>query len=145
MHLRDLGLPRPGRVVLFSPWLNLTLADPAARTLEKHDVMLDVDALQMHGRWWAGGEDARQPLLSPLFGDPTHLPPVDIFQGTDDIFIADARSFYRDAMKAGADVRLYETLGGCHVFMLFPFMPEAKEVYRIVGRNLNQTPLVKKQ
>ena len=145
MHLRDLGPPRPGRVVLFSPWLDLTLADPAARELEKQDVMLNVDTLRMHGQWWAGGEDARQPLLSPLFGDPTHLPPVDIFQGTDDIFISDARSFYRDAIKAGADVRLYETLGGCHVFMLFPFMPEAKEVYRIVGRNLGQTSLVGEQ
>jgi epsilon-lactone hydrolase len=139
MHLRDAGLPQPGRVMLFSPWLDLTLADPVAQEVEQRDVMLRVDVLRMHGQWWAGGEDARQPLLSPLFGDLTRLSPIDLFQGTDDIFIADARTFHRRATEAGADVRLYEATGGCHVFMLFAFIPEAKAVYRTVAQNLNRS------
>ena len=124
--------------MLFAPWLDLTLTDPAIRDVEKRDVMLPVDTLRMSGEWWAGGEDARQPWLSPFYGDLTQLSPIDIFQGTDDIFIVDARAFYQRALALGADVQLYETPGGFHVFMGALWIPEAQDVFRQVGRNLNQ-------
>ncbi|GGR06462.1 alpha/beta hydrolase fold domain-containing protein [Deinococcus ruber] len=136
MRLRDAGRSQPGRIVLFAPWLDLTLSDPAIRAAEPHDLILRVDALKLCGSWWAADQDARQPALSPLYGDLQNLPPIDVFIGTDDLFIVDARSFHRRAHDAGADVRLHETPGGFHVFMVASVLPESQEVYRQVARIL---------
>lgn len=138
IRYRDLGLPRPGRVILFAPWLDITLADPASRKVEPRDVILGVDALREYGQWWAGGDDPRGPLLSPLYADLHDLPPIDVFQGTDDLLVVDARNFHRRASAAGAEVRLHETPGGFHVFMIAPMLPEAQEVYGQIGAALIQ-------
>ncbi|WP_162243122.1 alpha/beta hydrolase [Deinococcus sp. Leaf326] len=137
IRYRDAGLPQPGRVVLFAPWLDLSLSDPRIREVEPRDVMLRVDTLCLVGRWWAGNANPQHPWLSPLRADLTGLSPIDVFQGTDDLFIVDARTFHRQALEAGADVRLYETPGGFHVFMAVPAIPEAKDVYKQIARNLS--------
>ena len=80
LYYRELGLPMPQRIVLFSPWLDLSMSNPAAATLEKRDILLGIQVLVTCGQWWAGAEDVHAPLLSPLFGDLSNLPPVDIFQ-----------------------------------------------------------------
>lgn len=138
MRYRDAGLPLPGRVVLFAPWLDLTLADPQIREVERRDVMLGVEKLRLLGGWWAGGENPRTPSLSPLHGDPRGLPPIDLYQGTDDLLAVDGRTFARRARGAGADVRLHETPGGFHVFMAVPWIPEAREVHRRVAAALRR-------
>lgn len=63
---RAIGLPRASRIILFSPWLDLSLKDPAALSIEPKDVMLGVDALRMCGEWWAGDLATSNPVLSPL-------------------------------------------------------------------------------
>lgn len=137
IRYRDACLPQPGRVVLFAPWLDLSLSDPRIREVEPRDVMLRIDTLRLVGRWWAGNTNPQHPWLSPLRADLTGLSPIDVFQGTDDLFIVDTRTFHRQALEAGADVRLYETPGGFHVFMAVPGIPEAKDVYKQIARNLS--------
>ncbi|ULH17565.1 alpha/beta hydrolase (plasmid) [Deinococcus sp. KNUC1210] len=136
MRLRDAGLPQPGRTVLFAPWLDLMLRDPAVRAAEQRDLMLYVDSLRLCGSWWAAEQDTRKPALSPLYGDLTNLPPIDLYIGTDDLFIVDARTFERRAHAAGAAVRLYETPGGFHVFMAVSLLPESQQVYEHLARTL---------
>lgn len=140
IHARDTALPSPGRVVLFAPWLDLALSDPEIEKVEPRDVMLRADRLRVKGRWWAGNADRTGPLLSPMYADLRGLPPIDVFHGTDDLLIVDARTFHRQALRVGADVRLYETPGGFHVFMGAPWIPEARDVYRQIARNL-EVPL----
>lgn len=137
-HAREAGLPQPGRVVLFSPWLDVTLADPEARRLEASDPLLRVDVLRQAGAWWAGDADPRNPVISPLYGDPAGLPPVDIYQGTHDILLADARTL-RDRIGAAAgSVAYHETPKGVHGFMGVTFLPEAREVFRVVAASLEE-------
>ncbi|MFQ1699866.1 alpha/beta hydrolase [Loktanella agnita] len=131
---RDQGGSLPGRLILFAPWLDITMADPAAQAVESSDVMLKIDRLRETGRWWAGGRDPRHPILSPLFANLTDLPPIDIYQGTADVFIVDTRRF---ACRAeGAVVTLYEFNGAFHAFPVATFLPEAKTVYRRIARDL---------
>ncbi|WP_165938381.1 alpha/beta hydrolase fold domain-containing protein [Parafrankia sp. BMG5.11] len=137
VELRDKALPLPARLVLFAPWLDLTLADPAAREVESSDVMLTVDALRLCGKWWAGMADARAPRFSPLYGDLKGLPPIDIYQGSQDLLVADARSFVTKAQAAGNQISYREYPGGFHVFMAATFVPEAKDVFRRVGLTLS--------
>lgn len=136
LHFRDRALPLPARIVLFSPWLDLTLADPAAIALEQKDVMLRRDELVEFGRWWAGATDPRDPLLSPLFADLAGLPPILIFQGTHDLFLPDARTFRDRAVAAGVQATLFEADGAFHDYMAATFTPEAKAVFAEIAKSL---------
>jgi epsilon-lactone hydrolase len=130
------GLPSPQRLILFAPWLDLALADPAARKLESDDPMLGVDALRYSGEAWAAGEDLKTGYLSPLHADVGALPPTDIFQGGRDLLAPDARAFAKKLRAAGRSVSYAEFHGAFHVFMAATFTPEAKQVYAEIGRLL---------
>lgn len=136
LHYRGQGLPQPGHLILFSPWVDLTMSNPEVVAVEPRDVMLRAAELVEWGRWWAGSADPRSPLLSPLFADLGGLPPIQIHQGTDDIFLPDARQLRDRVAAAGGRVQLYETRRGFHVFMGATFTPEAHAVFRQIAESL---------
>lgn len=126
---RDAGMSPPDAVVLFAPWLDLTLRDPRARALEAGDPILSVDPARLCGEWWAGDADPASPHLSPLYADPRGLPPTILFQGDRDILVFDSRTFAERARAAGCDVTYREYPGAFHVFMAATFTPEAHDVW----------------
>lgn len=145
---RDLGLPMPGKVFLFSPWVDVTLSNPDVVALEKLDPILSVDMLAQSARWWAAGEDLRSPRLSPTFGDLRGLPPIRIFQGTADLFVSDVRAFAEKLPATHVRINSSETSAGVlakgshgyfeypgsiHAFSILPFFPEGQDVYARVG------------
>lgn len=136
IEFKRLGLPAPARIIAFSPWLDLTLADPAARAVEPHDIMLGIDALRLCGNWWAAGDDPKSPRLSPLYADLKGFPPIDIYQGTEDLLVVDARTFAAKAKKAGTPVHYGEYNGAFHVFVGATFTPEAKDVFARIRADL---------
>jgi len=48
----ELGLPQPRDIVLISPWLDLTVSNPAIPPLEADDPWLARPGLAQAGRWW---------------------------------------------------------------------------------------------
>lgn len=138
---REAGLPVPGRVAVFSPWLDVTGTNPAIPGYDAVDPMLSVPGGVQAGRWWSGGDDPRTPLVSPACAPEEMLatvPVTRIYQGTRDVCMADAVVFRDRAVAAGADVTLRVYPGGFHVFPAFPRLPESRDVYedlaRFVGR-----------
>jgi len=77
------------------------------------------------------------PMVSPLFGDLSALPPTLLLCGSADILVADAR---RLAAAAPDKIRYIEEVGLMHVYPLMPFFPEARrawlEIERFVDRVL---------
>lgn len=136
LRYRDRQLPLPGRVILFSPWLELALLNPELAAIEPRDVMQDAAELREYGRWWAGSKDAGDPSLSPINAELRGLPPIAIHQGTDDLFLPDARRFRALAEAAGVRVDLYESIGAIHVFMGATFTREAKATFQKVAEIL---------
>lgn len=134
--LRDQGLPLPGRLVLFSPWLDLTLSNPEIPAIDPADAMLNAGALRHLGAWWAAGTDPRAPRLSPIFADLKGLPNIDVYQGTADLLLPDARVLRDRVRDAGGQIELHETRGGFHVFMGATYTPEARRVYAQVAEGL---------
>lgn len=118
-------LPQPGQVVMLSPWLDITLTNPAIPQVLDRDPLLDVPGNQEAGRMWAAGEDPRAPQLSPLYGPLEGLPPLCLFIGTDDILLPDARLFRDHASGEGHPLAYHEYPSMFHVWMLLP-MPETE-------------------
>jgi len=130
------GGRKPGKLVLFAPWLDVTMADEAMRTVEPHDVMLKVDALREIGAIWSGNEDPKSPECSPLYAtdiDLAQLPATQMYVGRHDLFVIDSRTFAGRLSAAGVDVQLYEYEGAPHVFMAILPTRESKDCLKLVG------------
>ena len=130
LRLAQAGGPQPGKLALFAPWLDVTMADEAMRAVEPHDFMLKIDALRALGTVWAGERDPASSACSPLYTPVdalAQLPPTRIWTGQHDLFIIDSRTFAAKLRAAGVDAKLYEYAGAPHVFMAVVPTRESKD------------------
>lgn len=113
-QLRDEELPQPRRMVLISPWLDLTMSDPSVAGQDRKDPYLGARGLAEAGRWYADGLDTRDPRVSPIFAKLAGLGPITVFIGTRDVLLSDSRRL-RDASAAdGNPVDYFEYPGMIH-------------------------------
>lgn len=116
-YLRDKGTQLPKKLFLLSPWVDVTMSDPAIAEYEKKDLMLQSYGLVELGKLWAGDLDAKDPLVSPLYGEMKSLPPTMIFTGTDEVMVPDNTTLYHKMREAGVDCSLIFGEGLWHVFV----------------------------
>ena len=126
------GLPQPRRLVLLSPWLDLTLSHPDLPALEPRDPWLNIDGTKEAGTVWAGGDDPTQPKLSPINGELAGLAPMDVTVGTHELCLPDVLLLQERAAAAGADLRVTVCPGAVHVYPLVPAPEGRAEARRIV-------------
>lgn len=132
--LRRAGLPLPCAAVAVSPWTDLTCSSPGYRTRNARSVA-PRDSWTVFAAHYAAGADRRDPLMSPLFGDPAGLPPLLINAGADDELFDDGREFARRAREAGVDVTFREGVGMIHCYpLLAPLFPEATQAMAEIAR-----------
>lgn len=135
LRLTAKGGPQPGKLALFSPWLDITMQDPASAMVEPDDIMLRIATLRVMGEAWAGDRNPKGPACSPLFAEDSELaklPPTAIFVGTHDVFVADCRTFADRLAKSGVDTALYEYGGAPHVYMAVTFTRESHDTLRLL-------------
>lgn len=125
------ALPAPEKLVLLSPWLDLTMTNPEVPAYESVDPMLSASDLIEMGKAWAGDTDTRDYRLSPINGDLEGLPPTMLLVGTHEIFLPDARRFKALAEADGVILNYQEYPGMNHVFPVYP-IPEAAEAMQSI-------------
>ncbi len=130
--LAEQGLPQPRRLVLLSPWLDLTIGNPGVPAVEARDPWLSSAGLRVAGAAWAGGDDPTIPRLSPLNGPLTGLAPVHVVVGTHEICLPDVLELERRAAAAGVEVDVVVCAGAVHVYPLVPAPEGRAEARRIV-------------
>jgi len=136
--LRDQGKPLPRKIVLLSPWLDVTASDPRQLEIDKNDLFLSVAGAQFAGQFWAGeGNDPREFPVSPLFASIETLPPITVFTGTYDILYADALRLEAKAKDAGISLQMHIGNEMQHVWMLFPIREAKPAVQQIVDAILD--------
>lgn len=114
-------------ILLLSPWLDIALANPATSFLQKRDPMLSKEQLLLFGKAWSGDVDPKDWRVSPLYGSLAGLPPITLFVGTHELFLADARSLKRKAKHEMVMLEYHEGKRMNHDYPLFP-IPEARRV-----------------
>jgi len=113
LRLRELALPLPRALVLFSPWTDLSLEQLAP---EAREIMLAVPWLKEGARAYVAHGDARHPLVSPVMADLRGLPPTLVQVGTDEILLNDSRRLFHRLQGCGVVARLEEYPRRWHVF-----------------------------
>ncbi|MEU1721526.1 alpha/beta hydrolase [Nonomuraea sp. NPDC005692] len=129
LALRDRGLPTPAAAICLSPWTDLT--DIPRRANRWHDPMLPAGRVRWLARHWTCGLDPWDPLVSPVHGDFTGLPPLMIVTGSTEVLRDEARRVAERAREAGVPVRYEEWRRMPHAFpILADVLPEARLVFR---------------
>ncbi|MFD2353027.1 alpha/beta hydrolase fold domain-containing protein [Nonomuraea ferruginea] len=82
-------------------------------------------------RRWTDGLDPRDPLVSPVLGDFTGLPPLMIVTGSTEVLRDEARRVAERARDGGVPVTYEEWPRMPHVFpILADVLPEARLAFR---------------
>lgn len=123
------SLPQPGQLILLSPWLDLTLTNPAINSIEAEDPFLDRESLRTAGRLYAGCTPVEHFLLSPINGSLKGLGRISLFTGSKDLLVADARKLQAMAMDQGIELLYFEYPDMVHAWMFMP-LPESKEAMK---------------
>jgi epsilon-lactone hydrolase len=129
---RDAGLALPACYVGLSPWTDLAATGASVAELDGIDPWLSAALLIPAARAYAGTVDLRDPMVSPLYGDLSGLPPVLVHAGSDEILRDDAVRLVERAREAGVDASLGIFDGLWHVFQAFP-LPESRSSIREIG------------
>jgi epsilon-lactone hydrolase len=129
---RDQGLPLPACYVGLSPWVDLAGTGDSLRELDGIDPWLSADLIGPAARAYAGTTALDDPMVSPLYGDLSGLPPMLVHVGSDEILLDDAVRLVERARSAGVDASLGNFDGLWHVFQAFP-LPESRTSLREIG------------
>ncbi len=129
LALQQEGVALPKAAFAISPVTDLRCEAESFRS----NAPRDIAPLGSWGTWtgyYMGDNDPMQPLLSPLFGDYTGLPPLHITVGTHEIHLDDCDAVAARASACGVEVVLRRWEGMVHAFPLFtPLFPEAKAAF----------------
>ncbi len=114
-RLRDEGQPLPACALMFSPWVDLTLAETPLTV--PGEAMLNRQWLEFAANAYAG--EARSGTgASPLLGNLDGLPPLLIQTGSDEILANDSERLAEALDRADCDARYQSYPGRWHVFQL---------------------------
>jgi epsilon-lactone hydrolase len=132
LALRDAGDALPACAVCLSPWVDLEGTGASAQPGGADDPMIQIDGLRETGKQYAG-DDLRNPLAAPLYGDFKGLPPLLIQVGTREVLLDDSTRVADKARAAGVSVQLEIEEGAYHVWHAGPHLPEAADAVRRIG------------
>ena len=114
----------PDRLILLSPWVDVSMDNEQIREYESVDPFLKVTPLRDCAEQWKGELDIHDWHVSPIYGDLKGLRNVTVFVGTAGIFYPDITKFFGMLDKDPSNELIVgEEMN--HVYPLFP-IPEAK-------------------
>ena len=134
LKLRDEGTPLPAAAVTTSPWTDLALSGSSYRQNDDADPMLSrADSVGL-ASCYLGETDPRTPYASPIYGDPTGLPPTLIQVGSDEILLDDSVQMAARMRAAGCAVELEVWPRMPHAWHVWArVMPEARAAIVRIG------------
>jgi len=136
LSLRDLHVTMPSHLILFAPWIDLTASTPGFDYCADRDPVLAQAGIDLAAEIYAGSLDRRNPIVSPLYGDPTGLCPATVILGTSDALYAEGSAWVEKAEQAGVDVGVFTAKGGFHVFPAATFLPESHAAINYIKQRL---------
>ena len=121
----DLGKPLPDRLVLFSPWIDLT-PEGIARCEDIDDPLLAQSDLPLMADLYRGDRPAADPIVSPTLEPiPEGWPATFLTTGSRDRLGPDTRTLAKRIVAAGASCTLIDEEGMGHVFEAYDELPAA--------------------
>jgi acetyl esterase/lipase len=127
LALKERNITLPKAAVAISPWTDHTCSSDSYKTKNKVSPA-PINSWTVFSTYYIGNNNAANPLISPLFGDLSGLPPIFINSAVDDELFEDGEKFYQNAKLAGVDITFRAGHGMIHCYpLLAPMFDEATE------------------
>lgn len=128
LRLKALGRDFPLCAVTLSPWADLAMTGKSAVKRGQRDPLLDPVEARKWAQWYAGDTSLKHPLVSPLYGDLSGLPPVLLHVGTEEILHSDSLRLAATAQAQGTDATLWVGEGMPHVWhFMWHYLPQSRQ------------------
>ena len=126
------------KLVLLSPWIDLRMAHPDM-VQHPEEQLLDGSKILLAAERHAGELGLEHPLVSPIFGDLTSLPPTWVYTGDKDLLHPDIMTSV-EKMKAAGTTPIVDIANGlAHDYMIFP-SPEGRACLSRISQAVNFQP-----
>lgn len=112
---------RPKKMVLYSPWVDLTMTHPRLEEAEEKDALLSKAILEEVAHAYSRGEDRTNPLISPVFGDLKNLGEIQVYFGTHEILEPECLELLQIAEEQDLPVEGFRYAQMPHVWAIMPF------------------------
>jgi len=147
--VRDQGLRAPDAVVALSPTVDATFTSPSIESNVKTDIMLGplfsiLLKIPVTIRRWLFVLENRfspaNPLVSPVFGDLSGLPPTLVQVSEAEMLFDDARRYVNKARANGSQAVVQSWAHMMHVWHIFyPEVREAEEAWEEIRKFVDST------
>ena len=140
-QLKAAGRQLPARLVLMSPWTDMTASGRSYVERADLDPTITMDYICAVRKAYAGDADLHSPLLSPLFGDFSGFPPTLIQVGSNEVLYSDSAQLQVKMRHDGVQCHLEVWRDMWHVFQIYPTRKAARAFENIAGFLLEEAPL----
>ncbi len=130
------GIRLPDELILFSPWVDISMENEEIKDHQTEDPFLFSDSLIVAGKHWAGDLDVHDYRVSPIYGELGGIHNVTVFVGTDGILYPDAVKMFH-MLDRHVSNELIVGEGMNHVYPLFPIeeaVSACNKVFHIIMR-----------
>jgi monoterpene epsilon-lactone hydrolase len=126
----------PEKIILLSPWLDMTMSNPAIKNQENSDYILTVEMLKKAGAKYSDGNQPDNYLLSPINGPLKNLPKTLVFYSSEELFKADCLKLKSMVETINENINFVEFQKMQHDWIIFP-IPERQQVIDRICRFIN--------
>lgn len=127
LALRERGLPAPAGLVLLSPWTDsASTGESLVSNIGKDLLLRQIEEDAPTVGWYAGDNDVKNPLISPLYADFTDFPPFVVHVGGDELLLDDSTRLFERASAAGCEATI-------------EVWPEMQHVFQIAAGNVPES------
>ena len=135
MKLLQLGLELPCGIIALSPWVDLTASGPSYEENRDNDPSMSAQILEYFASCYT--TDRTDPLVSPVLGDLTGMPPSLIFVGADEILRSDAEMLHEKLTAAGCKSTLQIAKERWHAYLLYGLREDQND-FSLINKFLDQ-------
>jgi len=135
--LKEKKLPLPAALICLSPWSDLTISGDSIYKNAGKDLVTK-ERLEKAVEMYIGNHSAKDPLISPVFGDLSNLPPLFVLVGSIETLLDDALKLAERAREAGIETTLDIQENMIHAWPLYASrFPEGEETIESIASFLN--------
>ena len=135
-YLNNKKIKQPNKIVLISPWIDISMSNEEMRNYEAIDPMLEIDELIPIAQKWKGNLDIKDYRVSPLYGNLKNLNDILLFVGEREILYPDIILLNKKLKKAQVNTKLIIGKSMNHIYPLYP-IKEAKEALQEIADFIN--------
>lgn len=133
-QIHNAQLPLPACTVAISPLADFTASGESRVTNMSLDPLVTTALLESMAQTYCGDRDRTDPMLSPLFGDWSGLPPILVLAGEIEAMRDDGKLCAVAAAKAGVDATYVEGKDMVHIWPAYADrLPQARDALAEIG------------